>query len=446
MATKTRGQRDAKDIIDAALAQGWRTRQAGAHLRLIPPNSGVPVGISSTPSDVNFRRQIIRLMRRSGFIWPWPPQEASNGKDKKKMTDTMVGRRRSREMIRELTSPLPFCSENGCVLQQDHKGPCRTLNDQENDSMTTTLAPTTDTTNGAAPPLWRAAVVTPDIVTGYEVSRDGEVKAPTGKILTPQLLGNQLWVALRRSDKEAWVSRTCRVDRLVLEAFGQLPATDKDMPIHQDGDNLNCALSNLAWGPAGAASSTSPPKTPKAKAPKPEKKPEKKVSPLDLAIEDLDLSVRTYNVLRRQGIDTVREIVLCSAEDLREMQGVREHTITEIQGKLADLGLLLPEADPEEKKETSPLDESGHWEELEGEPGAGGRWVSEADIAEPAPRLWDNPAFGAPVGGDEVQELRLYRYHGVEVTVQPGVDPVLPTVTTVAQVRALSKILDHIGL
>jgi Bacterial RNA polymerase, alpha chain C terminal domain len=84
----TRGQREAKDIIDAAEAQGWTFRgtgrTGGGHLRMIPPNGGVPVGVSATPSDVHFLKQIIRKMRRAdpGFIWPWPPKkEASkNGK------------------------------------------------------------------------------------------------------------------------------------------------------------------------------------------------------------------------------------------------------------------------------------------------------------------------------------------------------------------------------
>ena len=147
------------------------------------------------------------------------------------MTDTMTGRRRSRETIRELTSPLPFCGKHGCMRELDHQGPCEypvrvtTIEDQEK-PMTTVHAEVkkaeSASTNGSTA-TWVPARVSSDIVEGYTVSRDGEVKAPTGKILTPQLLGNQLWVALRRSDKENWMTRTCRVDRLVLEAFGKSP-------------------------------------------------------------------------------------------------------------------------------------------------------------------------------------------------------------------------------
>lgn len=84
--SRSRGIREARGIIEAALEQGWRWRYAGSqganHLRLIPPNGGVPVGVSATPSDKNYRRQIVRQMRKSGFVWPWPPQggaKARNG-------------------------------------------------------------------------------------------------------------------------------------------------------------------------------------------------------------------------------------------------------------------------------------------------------------------------------------------------------------------------------
>ena len=52
------------------------------------------------------------------------------------------------------------------------------------------------------------------------------------------------------------------------------------------------------------------------------------------AIEELNFSVRTYNVLKRAGIDTVEKLQLHTDEDLMRLRGLGKHSLEEIREKL----------------------------------------------------------------------------------------------------------------
>lgn len=62
---------------------------------------------------------------------------------------------------------------------------------------------------------------------------------------------------------------------------------------------------------------------------------------LEMAIEELDLSVRSYNCLKRANIDTVSELILKSEDDLLEVRNLGKKSLEEIQEKLDELDLSL---------------------------------------------------------------------------------------------------------
>ncbi len=60
-----------------------------------------------------------------------------------------------------------------------------------------------------------------------------------------------------------------------------------------------------------------------------------------LPIEDLDLSVRSYNCLKREGVSTVGELVHKSEQDLLDIRNFGQKSIEEVKQKLVDMGLSL---------------------------------------------------------------------------------------------------------
>nr|WP_279625028.1 MULTISPECIES: DNA-directed RNA polymerase subunit alpha [Thermoanaerobacter] len=75
-------------------------------------------------------------------------------------------------------------------------------------------------------------------------------------------------------------------------------------------------------------------------------KPEKKVEkPLDMTIEELDLSVRSYNCLKRAGINTVQELTQKTEEEMMKVRNLGKKSLEEVKQKLEALGLSLKKAD-----------------------------------------------------------------------------------------------------
>jgi DNA-directed RNA polymerase subunit alpha len=69
-------------------------------------------------------------------------------------------------------------------------------------------------------------------------------------------------------------------------------------------------------------------------------------SDLALPIEDLDLTVRSYNCLKREGIHTVGELVSRSEADLLDIRNFGAKSIDEVKDKLAEMGLALKDSPP----------------------------------------------------------------------------------------------------
>ncbi len=67
---------------------------------------------------------------------------------------------------------------------------------------------------------------------------------------------------------------------------------------------------------------------------------------LSLPVEDLNLSVRSYNCLKREGIHTVGELVARSEEDLLDIRNFGSKSILEVKVTLHNLGLSLRDAAP----------------------------------------------------------------------------------------------------
>jgi DNA-directed RNA polymerase subunit alpha len=60
-----------------------------------------------------------------------------------------------------------------------------------------------------------------------------------------------------------------------------------------------------------------------------------------LPIEDMDLSVRSYNCLKREGVATVGELVTKTEQDLLDIRNFGQKSIEEVKQKLAEMGLGL---------------------------------------------------------------------------------------------------------
>jgi len=66
---------------------------------------------------------------------------------------------------------------------------------------------------------------------------------------------------------------------------------------------------------------------------------------LEKSIDDLDLSVRSYNCLKRAGINTVEELTKMTEEDMMKVRNLGRKSLEEVQQKLAEVGLSLRTSD-----------------------------------------------------------------------------------------------------
>ncbi|HHW54456.1 MAG: DNA-directed RNA polymerase subunit alpha [bacterium] len=74
-----------------------------------------------------------------------------------------------------------------------------------------------------------------------------------------------------------------------------------------------------------------------------EKEEDEKDKVLEMTIEELDLSVRAYNCLKRAGINNVSELIQKTEEDMLKVRNLGKKSLEEVQTKLASLGLSLKE-------------------------------------------------------------------------------------------------------
>ncbi|MGH3714707.1 MAG: DNA-directed RNA polymerase subunit alpha [Micromonosporaceae bacterium] len=67
---------------------------------------------------------------------------------------------------------------------------------------------------------------------------------------------------------------------------------------------------------------------------------------LALPIEELDLTVRSYNCLKREGINSVGELISRNEADLLDIRNFGQKSIDEVKMKLAGMGLALKDSSP----------------------------------------------------------------------------------------------------
>jgi len=76
-----------------------------------------------------------------------------------------------------------------------------------------------------------------------------------------------------------------------------------------------------------------------------EKEEEQRDKILEMPIEELDLSVRSYNCLKRAGINTVDELVQRNEEDMMKVRNLGKKSLEEVMNKLSELDLKLRHED-----------------------------------------------------------------------------------------------------
>ena len=62
---------------------------------------------------------------------------------------------------------------------------------------------------------------------------------------------------------------------------------------------------------------------------------------LEIVIEELDMSVRSFNCLKRAGINTVDDLINKSEEDMMKVRNLGKKSFDEVKEKLQSLGFEL---------------------------------------------------------------------------------------------------------
>ena len=76
-----------------------------------------------------------------------------------------------------------------------------------------------------------------------------------------------------------------------------------------------------------------------------EKEENQKEKALEMTIEELELSVRSFNCLKRAAINTVEELTQRSEEDMMKVRNLGKKSLDEVKHKLEELGLSLRQSD-----------------------------------------------------------------------------------------------------
>lgn len=76
-----------------------------------------------------------------------------------------------------------------------------------------------------------------------------------------------------------------------------------------------------------------------------EKEEDQKEKALEMTIEELELSVRSFNCLKRAAINTVEELTERSEEDMMKVRNLGKKSLDEVKAKLEELGLGLKPSD-----------------------------------------------------------------------------------------------------
>ena len=76
-----------------------------------------------------------------------------------------------------------------------------------------------------------------------------------------------------------------------------------------------------------------------------EKEENQKEKALEMTLEELELSVRSFNCLKRAAINTVEELTHRSEEDMMKVRNLGKKSLDEVKHKLEELGLSLKQSD-----------------------------------------------------------------------------------------------------
>ena len=76
-----------------------------------------------------------------------------------------------------------------------------------------------------------------------------------------------------------------------------------------------------------------------------EKEDDQKEKVLEMSIDELELSVRSYNCLKRAGINTVEELTNKTPDDMMKQRNLGRKSLDEVYAKLKELGLSLRTGD-----------------------------------------------------------------------------------------------------
>ena len=76
-----------------------------------------------------------------------------------------------------------------------------------------------------------------------------------------------------------------------------------------------------------------------------EKEEDQKEKALEMTIEELELSVRSFNCLKRAAINTVEELTQKTEDDLMKVRNLGKKSLDEVKAKLDELGLSLKPSD-----------------------------------------------------------------------------------------------------
>jgi DNA-directed RNA polymerase subunit alpha len=77
----------------------------------------------------------------------------------------------------------------------------------------------------------------------------------------------------------------------------------------------------------------------------PDKKIDERSRILDMPIEELELSVRSYNCLKRAAINSVEDLIQKTEEDMIKVRNLGKKSLEEVDAKLSELGLSLKKAE-----------------------------------------------------------------------------------------------------
>ena len=72
-----------------------------------------------------------------------------------------------------------------------------------------------------------------------------------------------------------------------------------------------------------------------------EEQPDEKSKALEMTIEELDLSVRSFNCLKRAEINTVADLAAKTEDDMMKVRNLGRKSLEEVKKKLEELGLSL---------------------------------------------------------------------------------------------------------